>query len=191
MRAIFFLQTCCAFPEAALAKEEAGQPVSGLEEAWIRGIPVGGSNPLPSVGHSKVPALMGSCLSLTCATSSSLLLPSLPLFSCLPKQTSVLPLASRSIVRLRQEKVTQCVYTHVQGQQSRWVRRERTNSVRLTFCKVGSMHGGRRRRQRSSVSGCHCFLTAQEATHPTGSLKTPGGKPSFPRAELLKILLNS
>ncbi|XP_073069607.1 tetratricopeptide repeat protein 7A isoform X2 [Manis javanica] len=97
----------------------------------------------------------------------------------------------KSIVRLRQEKVTQCVYTHVQGQQSRWVRRERTNSVRLTFCKVGSMHGGRRRRQRSSVSGCHCFLTAQEATHPTGSLKTPGGKPSFPRAELLKILLNS
>lgn len=39
----------------------------------------------PCEGHSEVPALMGSCLSLTCATSRSLLLLSVTLFSHLPK----------------------------------------------------------------------------------------------------------
>lgn len=53
------------------------------------------------------------------------------------------------------------------------------------------MRNGREAERGSPVQRWLSPLAAQEATVPTVSLKTPGGKPSFRGVELLKILLNS
>lgn len=53
------------------------------------------------------------------------------------------------------------------------------------------VRAGRAAEARTFGERCLSFTVAQAATLPTGSLKTPGEKPSFRGVELLKILQNS
>lgn len=125
-------------------------------------------------------------------------------FSSTKRLTDTCPpsLLPRSIVRLRQQTVSQSVYSRVEGQQCEGLWKADHRQCELQHGTRGAVRMGQEvkegapcvREGRKTEAGTLrerllSFLAAQEATIVKGSLKTPGEKPRFHGVEILKIFL--
>lgn len=105
-------------------------------------------------------------------------------------------------MRLRQQTVSQSVYSRVEGQQCEGLWKADHRQCELQHGTRGAVRMGQEvkegapcvREGRKTEAGTLrerflSFLAAQEATIVKGSLNTPGEKPRFHGVEILKIFL--
>lgn len=150
--------------------------MSGVWEAWPRGMLLGGIDPFPlALVPMWEPQQVPGCH-----------LPVVPpkacpcIFSAAERLTSVLP--PRTIVRLRQEKISQSIYNWFQGQQWGWVWKM-VRSVRPGPGTRGRQAPSVGREQGEGVlhvrAGVQAPLLHRRLPFLGSRLRTPGEKPSF------------